>query len=143
MKVITFSKKVTVLTTHWEHKVEISANPGERLVFDDDNYYMGGVLAEKLRREQHEVTLATPAAEVSSWTRMTDEQPKVQAQLIRLGVELLPSHALAGGESFPGSFAAGRNHLPACRSAACARRCRGGVAMLPRHPPGGRRTGGG
>jgi ADP-heptose:LPS heptosyltransferase len=37
MKVITFSKKVTVLTTHGEHKVEISANPGERLVFDDDN----------------------------------------------------------------------------------------------------------
>jgi ADP-heptose:LPS heptosyltransferase len=37
MKVITFSKKVTVLTTHGEHKVEISANPGERLIFDDDN----------------------------------------------------------------------------------------------------------
>jgi ADP-heptose:LPS heptosyltransferase len=37
VKVITFSKKVTVLTTHGEHKVEISANPGERLVFDDDN----------------------------------------------------------------------------------------------------------
>ena len=37
MKVITFSKKVTVLTTHGEHKVEINANPGERLVFDDDN----------------------------------------------------------------------------------------------------------
>src|SRR4030095_419195 len=38
------------------------------------------------------------AAEVSTWTRMTDEQPKVQAQLIRLGVEILPSHDLAGGE---------------------------------------------
>ena len=37
MKVITFSKKVTVLTTHGEHKAEISANPGERLIFDDDN----------------------------------------------------------------------------------------------------------
>lgn len=37
MKVITFSKKVTVLTTHGEHKAEISANPGERLLFDDDN----------------------------------------------------------------------------------------------------------
>jgi ADP-heptose:LPS heptosyltransferase len=37
MKVITFSKKVTVLTTHGEHKAEINANPGERLIFDDDN----------------------------------------------------------------------------------------------------------
>jgi dimethylamine/trimethylamine dehydrogenase len=71
---------------------------GPVLVFDDDHYYMGGVLAEKLRRDGHEVTLATPAAEVSTWTRMTDEQPKVQAQLIRLGVEILPSHDLAGGE---------------------------------------------
>src|ERR1700745_427832 len=37
MKVITFSKKVTVLTTHGEHKAEINVNPGERLIFDDDN----------------------------------------------------------------------------------------------------------
>src|SRR5262245_1612840 len=71
---------------------------GPVLVFDDDHYYMGGVLAEKLRRDSHDVTLATPAAEVSTWTRMTDEQSKVQAQLIRLGVEILPSHDLAGGE---------------------------------------------
>src|SRR6185312_8219835 len=71
---------------------------GPVVVFDDDHYYMGGVLAEKLRRDGHFVTLATPAAEVSTWTRMTDEQPKVQAQLIRLGVELLPLHDLAGAE---------------------------------------------
>jgi ADP-heptose:LPS heptosyltransferase len=37
VKVITFSKKVTVLTTHGEHKAEINVNPGERLLFDDDN----------------------------------------------------------------------------------------------------------
>ncbi|MGH6887279.1 MAG: NADH:flavin oxidoreductase, partial [Geminicoccales bacterium] len=67
-------------------------------VFDDDHYYLGGVLAEKLRRDGHAVTLATPAAEASSWTRMTDEQAKIQAQLIRLDVELLPFHDLAGSE---------------------------------------------
>src|SRR5262249_34107433 len=66
------------------------------LVFDDDHYYMGGVLAEKLRRDGHTVVLATPAAEVSSWTRMTDEQTKVQAQLVRLGVEILTWHDLVG-----------------------------------------------
>ncbi|MGE0119431.1 MAG: NAD(P)-binding protein [Dongiaceae bacterium] len=71
---------------------------GPVVIFDDDHYYMGGVLAEKLRRDDHDVALVTPAAEVSGWTRMTDEQPKVQAQLIRLGVELLPSHELSGAD---------------------------------------------
>jgi dimethylamine/trimethylamine dehydrogenase len=75
-----------------------AAVAGPVLVFDDDHYYMGGVLAEKLRRDGHEVTLATPAAEASTWTRMTDEQPKVQAQLLRLGVEILPFHDLARSE---------------------------------------------
>ena len=71
---------------------------GSIVVFDDDHYYMGGVLAEKLRRDGHRVTLVTPAAEASTWTRMTDEQVKVQAQLIRLGVEILPFHDLHGSE---------------------------------------------
>jgi dimethylamine/trimethylamine dehydrogenase len=71
---------------------------GPVVIFDDDHYYMGGVLAEKLRRDGHEVALVTPAAEASGWTRMTDEQPKVQAQLIRLGVELLPFHDLISGD---------------------------------------------
>ena len=36
---------------------------GERVVvFDDDHYYMGGVLAELLAREGREVTLVTPGA---------------------------------------------------------------------------------
>jgi len=75
-----------------------AAIAGPVVIFDDDHYYMGGVLAEKLRRDGHEVALATPAAEASGWTRMTDEQPKVQAQLIRLGVELLPFHDLIAGD---------------------------------------------
>jgi dimethylamine/trimethylamine dehydrogenase len=75
-----------------------AAVAGPVVVFDDDHYYMGGVLAEKLRRDGHAVVLATPAAEASTWTRMTDEQAKVQAQLIRLAVEILPFHDLVGGE---------------------------------------------
>jgi len=37
MKVITFSQKVTVTTHHGEFFSEITCNPGERLIFDDDN----------------------------------------------------------------------------------------------------------
>ncbi|MGD9742914.1 MAG: FAD-dependent oxidoreductase [Dongiaceae bacterium] len=71
---------------------------GPVLVFDDDQYYMGGCLAEKLRRQGLEVTLATPGAEASSWCRMTDEQDKVQRQLMELGVEIVACHSLAGFE---------------------------------------------
>jgi dimethylamine/trimethylamine dehydrogenase len=61
---------------------------GPVLVFDDDEYYMGGVVAEKLRRAGLEVTLATPSGSVSAWTRYTDEQHRIQARLLELGVRL-------------------------------------------------------
>jgi dimethylamine/trimethylamine dehydrogenase len=68
---------------------------GERvLVFDDDHYYMGGVLAELLAREGRRVTLVTPANCVSSWTTATMEQHRIQRRLLELGVELVTSHAV-------------------------------------------------
>ena len=70
---------------------------GERvLVFDDDHYYMGGVLAELLVREGRQVTLVTPANCVSSWTTATMEQHRIQRRLLELGVELVLSHAVVG-----------------------------------------------
>jgi len=68
---------------------------GRVVVFDDDHFYMGGVIAEKLRREGHEVLLVTPAPEISIWTKWTLEQIQVQKQLIELGVELAPQTDLA------------------------------------------------
>ena len=62
---------------------------GERvLLYDDDHFYMGGVIAGLLAREGHRVVLATPAGEVSTWTQMTMEQARVQRELIELGVEI-------------------------------------------------------
>jgi ADP-heptose:LPS heptosyltransferase len=37
MKIITFSKRVSVSTTYGPQQTQISVNPGERLIFDDDN----------------------------------------------------------------------------------------------------------
>ncbi len=67
---------------------------GPVAVFDDDNYYLGGVLAEKLRRDGREVTLVTAAAEVSAWTANTMEQHRIQARLMELGVDIVTSHNL-------------------------------------------------
>ena len=68
---------------------------GPVVLFDDDNFYMGGVVAEKLRRDGHDVTLITTAACVSPWTENTLEQHRIQAGLLELGVEIITSHNLS------------------------------------------------
>ncbi len=75
---------------------------GPVIVFDDDHYYMGGVVAEMLRRQGLEVTIVTPAPLVSQWTVNTMEQPRIQARLLELGVAVLANHGLVefgGGEA--------------------------------------------
>jgi dimethylamine/trimethylamine dehydrogenase len=64
------------------------------LVYDDDHYYMGGVVAELLRSEGFEVEIVTPAAQVSAWTVNTMEVGKVQRRLLLAGVTLRTSAAL-------------------------------------------------
>ena len=52
----------------------VPAEGARVVVWDDDHYYMGGVIAEKLRGDGVEVTLVTPDPVVSSWTVLTLEQ---------------------------------------------------------------------
>jgi dimethylamine/trimethylamine dehydrogenase len=68
--------------------------PSPVLVFDDDHYYMGGVIAEALRARGLEVTLVTPAGDVSAWTEASLEQPFIQAQLINSGIAVITGHSL-------------------------------------------------
>jgi dimethylamine/trimethylamine dehydrogenase len=63
-------------------------------IFDDDHYYMGGVVAELLLKEGYAVTLVTPAADVSTWTHNTMEQHRIQARLLDLGANLTTAHTL-------------------------------------------------
>jgi dimethylamine/trimethylamine dehydrogenase len=59
---------------------------GPVVVFDDDHYYLGAVLAEKLRLDGLEVTLVTPAERVSAWTVNTLEQHAIQKRVLELGI---------------------------------------------------------
>ena len=68
---------------------------GHVVVYDDDHYYMGGVLAELLAGRGLQVTLLTPANLVSEWSVNTLEQHRVQAGLIRLNVEIITAHGLS------------------------------------------------
>lgn len=67
---------------------------GPVVIFDDDYYYMAGILAEKLAVEGHDVTYVTPAADVSHWTHNTMEQERIQTRLLQLGVRIIPLHNL-------------------------------------------------
>ncbi len=63
---------------------------GKVVIYDDDHYYMGSVLAELLAVEGCEVTLVTPATAISEWSHNTLEQPHVIRKLLRLRVEMRP-----------------------------------------------------
>jgi dimethylamine/trimethylamine dehydrogenase len=67
---------------------------GHVLLYDDDHYYMGSVLAELLVQEGRRVTFVTPAGEVATWARNTLEQEKIQRRLLEIGVEIRPHRAL-------------------------------------------------
>jgi len=58
------------------------------LVFDFDNYYMGGALAEHLTKMAGAVIYATPAGHASAWTIMSNELPLVHQALAQRGVKV-------------------------------------------------------
>ena len=92
---------------------------GPVVVFDDDHYYMGGIMCEVLRDKGHEVVLVTPAADASHWTHYTMEQGRIQTRLIESGVEILAYHNLAAirpGEAEMACTYTGRRQTRACAS---------------------------
>ena len=68
---------------------------GKVVLFDDDHYYMGGVLAELLAQKGCSVTLVTPSAFVSDWTANTLEQGAIHRRLRALGVQIVLNRGLA------------------------------------------------
>ncbi|MCV2866587.1 FAD-dependent oxidoreductase [Albidovulum sediminicola] len=71
---------------------------GRVAVYDDDQIYLAGVLAEALALSGCAVTFVTPASVVSPFTQLTLEQARVQARLIDLGVDIRCNRQLAGLE---------------------------------------------
>lgn len=62
---------------------------GKVVIYDDDHYYMGSVLAELLVQNGCQVTLTTPAPSISFWTQFTLEQQKIIKRLDDLKVAML------------------------------------------------------
>jgi dimethylamine/trimethylamine dehydrogenase len=69
---------------------------GPVVVFDDDQYYMGAVIAEALRRDGLDVALVTPGSRASAWSEYTTEQERTQARLLDLDVDVVIGRAVEG-----------------------------------------------
>ncbi len=67
---------------------------GPVVIYDDDQIYLAGVLAEKLALEGYDVSFVTPAKMVSPFTQFTLEQARIQLRLIELGVAIHTTLAL-------------------------------------------------
>ncbi len=67
---------------------------GRVVLFDDDHYYMGAVIAERLHAGGVPVTLVTPADKVGAWGSYTVEQVRGQRRLLELGVGIVTAHGL-------------------------------------------------
>ncbi|MBE9637811.1 FAD-dependent oxidoreductase [Salipiger mangrovisoli] len=68
---------------------------GEVVLFDDDHYYMGGVIAELLAKAGCTVTFVTPSAYVSDWTLNTLEQAAIHRRLVEAGVKIVLNTGIA------------------------------------------------
>jgi dimethylamine/trimethylamine dehydrogenase len=71
---------------------------GPVVVFDFDNYYMGGAVAEHLAERHDDVTYVTAAGQASAWTLMTNELPRIHQALERRGVPVLTLRIVTGFE---------------------------------------------
>lgn len=66
---------------------------GRVVVYDDDHYYMGSIMAEMLVARGCSVDFVTPAAVVAEWSKNTLEQGTIQRRLMEIGVRLHVSKA--------------------------------------------------
>jgi dimethylamine/trimethylamine dehydrogenase len=72
---------------------------GPIVVFDFDNYYLAGAIAEQLASQSGGVTYVTTAGNASAWTFMTNELPLVHRALNKAAV---PIHTLKRVSAFDG-----------------------------------------
>jgi dimethylamine/trimethylamine dehydrogenase len=75
---------------------------GPTIVFDGDGYYMGSVIAERVRAEGHAVTYVTPSDSVSHWAGNTSERWRIRTHLLANGIKIETAQVL---NSFDGAQA--------------------------------------
>ena len=77
-----------------DHILKGRSVDGKVVIFDDEHYYMGSIIAERLRDQGHDVTLVTPSTMVAEWAEYTMEQHRIQQRLLEKGVEVICTHSI-------------------------------------------------
>ncbi|HRX35571.1 MAG TPA: FAD-dependent oxidoreductase [Aestuariivirga sp.] len=67
---------------------------GHVVIYDDDHYYMGSVLADLLVANGNRVTFLTPATKAAEWSFNTLEQGFIQSRLLEAGVDVRVTRAV-------------------------------------------------
>ena len=78
-----------------DHVLKGGTVNGRVAIFDDEHYYMGSVIAEKLRDLGREVTFVTPSTMVAEWSKNTMEQHRIQQRLLEKGIEVICTHTIS------------------------------------------------
>lgn len=68
---------------------------GHAVIYDDDHYYLGSVMALLLREKGTGVTLVTPAGRACEWGMNTQEQYPAIRAMIAAGVEIVTDRTVA------------------------------------------------
>ena len=90
---------------------------GRVMLYDDDHFYMGSVIAEVLVARGCRVEFVTPATKVAEWAQNTLEQAIIMRRLLELGVSIHTSKApetIGKSEVALGcTWSGAHSHLPA------------------------------
>jgi dimethylamine/trimethylamine dehydrogenase len=65
---------------------------GPVVVYDTEEFYLAGVVAERLRKAGNDVTFVTPGDLASAWAGNTIEAVHINRQLRRLGIAVVTHH---------------------------------------------------
>jgi dimethylamine/trimethylamine dehydrogenase len=87
---------------------------GDVVIFDDDHYYLGPVIAIKLADEGVRVRYVTTEGRAGAWSQNTQEQERTQRALIEHEIEIEVNVALAAFDQSIATFAcvfSGRTHM--------------------------------
>jgi len=93
-------KGLDSITVYSPEEIDESYKEVERpiVVYDDEQGYLAGVLADHLSAKGLQVVFITPASVVSPWTDSTLEQKRVQASLINSGVKIICNQSISSIE---------------------------------------------
>ncbi len=90
------NKRVLTPDDLMTHGTQMITSKSPVVVFDDDRFYLGSVLAELIANSGHKTIFVSPSPVVAPWAEHTLEQTRIQKRLIELGVEIIPLHGLSG-----------------------------------------------